>query len=72
LKAVLKIEGMSCEHCVKHVKNALLAMPGVVSAEVSLAAGSASVECGQDIAEPAFREAIDEAGYDLVSAKFQA
>jgi copper chaperone CopZ len=37
------IEGMSCEHCVRAVKNALEAQKGVKAAEVSLEGKSAQV-----------------------------
>ena len=35
-KLTLHIEGMSCGHCVKHATEALKAVKGVKSAEVSL------------------------------------
>lgn len=40
----IKIEGMSCAHCVSSVKQALEQVPGVTDAAVDLAAGEASVE----------------------------
>lgn len=40
----LKIEGMTCEHCVINVKSALAEVPGVTGpVEVSLAKGQAQV-----------------------------
>ena len=39
----LKIDGMSCGHCVASVKKALESVPGVDSAAVDLSAGSAAV-----------------------------
>lgn len=39
----LKIEGMSCGHCVATIKDALEALPGVESAQVSLDEGKAVV-----------------------------
>jgi copper chaperone len=38
----LKIDGMSCQHCVKSVREALLAVPGVTRADVEI--GHAKVE----------------------------
>ncbi|MHB8292752.1 MAG: heavy-metal-associated domain-containing protein, partial [bacterium] len=32
----INVYGMSCEHCVKTVTKAILALKGVISAEVSL------------------------------------
>ena len=37
----LKINGMTCDACAVHVKQALESVPGVQSAEVSYAKGSA-------------------------------
>ncbi len=57
----LKVEGMTCNHCVMAVKKALLKVPGVERAEVSLEKGEAVVE-GQ--ADPqALVRAVEEEGY---------
>ena len=40
----LAIEGMTCGHCVAHLKAALEAVPGVVRVEVDLKPGEARVE----------------------------
>jgi copper chaperone CopZ len=59
----LKISGMSCEMCVRHVTNALQGVEGVESANVSLEQGSATVEHdGVDIS--AMLEAVREEGYE--------
>lgn len=57
----LTIEGMTCGHCVAHVKTALEAVPGVVRAEVVLKPGAAKVE-GTATAE-ALCAAVAEEGY---------
>lgn len=44
MKKKILIEGMSCEHCVGHVKNALEGLDGVTSVEVSLENKCAIVE----------------------------
>ncbi|MCE1229031.1 MAG: cation transporter [Firmicutes bacterium] len=57
----ISIEGMTCNHCVGHVKKALLAVPGVQSAEVTLQPQQAQV---QGEADPkALIAAIEEEGY---------
>ena len=43
-KITVNVEGMSCEHCVKAVTNALKALPGVLSAKVDLKEKTAAVE----------------------------
>ena len=65
--STLHITGMSCEHCVKHVKEALEAVAGVKSAEVSLAEKSAAVEHGDEAEISALRAAVEEAGYEACS-----
>jgi copper chaperone len=42
--ARLKVEGMTCEHCVRAVTGALERAPGVARARVDLGEGSAIVE----------------------------
>lgn len=39
----LRVEGMTCGSCVRHVEGALRALPGVASAEVRLREGLALV-----------------------------
>lgn len=57
----LKVGGMSCEHCVKGVKQALEAVPGVRSASVDLDAGRAVVE--HDGPTEPLVSAVEEEGY---------
>ncbi|GHV10567.1 mercuric reductase [Spirochaetia bacterium] len=66
MKTTLKIDGMSCEHCVKHVKDALEEISGVKSAKVSLKANSADVEHDAAVTLAAMKEAVTEAGYEVV------
>ena len=40
---ILKIGGMSCEHCVRAVTEAVVSIAGVKSVNVSLEAGTAEV-----------------------------
>ena len=44
MKETLKIEGMTCDHCVMHVTNALEAIDGVEKAKVSLKKNEALVK----------------------------
>lgn len=65
----LKIEGMSCEHCKKAVTDALKALDGVEHVDVDLQAGKATVTFDPERAsEQEMREAIAEAGYEVVEA----
>ncbi len=64
MKKKISIEGMSCEHCVAHVKNALEGIDGVSAVEVNLEGKYATVET--DVNDEILKEAIEEEGYDVV------
>lgn len=65
MKKKILIEGMSCEHCVAHVKEALENLDKVTSVEVSLEDKWAIVETGNSDDE--LKSAIEEEGYDVVN-----
>ena len=60
-KITIDVEGMMCEHCVKHVKDAL--EKNGVKATVSLADKKAYVE--GSISDDAIRSCISDAGYEV-------
>ncbi len=67
-KTVLKIEGMSCDHCKKAVTDALTELDGVERVEVDLEAGQANVSYDPAQATTAaMKEAVEEAGYEVVA-----
>jgi len=65
MKKKISISGMSCEHCVKHVTNALKELAGVSNVEVNLAAKNAIIEASDDLTDEAIKAAIDDAGYEV-------
>jgi len=64
---IVKIDGMSCQNCVRHVTEALEEIPGVGSVSVSLEESQAVVESEGSIGEDQINAVIDEAGYTVVS-----
>ena len=64
MKRKILIEGMSCNKCVGHVKEALEDLDGVTSVEVSLEGKNAIVETTAN--DEALKEVIEEEGYDVV------
>ena len=60
----IKIEGMSCQHCVGHVTEALKNIPGLSDVNVSLEDKCATVSGSADHA--VIKAAIEEEGYDVV------
>lgn len=65
MRKKLYIEGMSCQHCVGHVANALKEVKGVEYVEVDLKGSYAIMELSKDIDRSIFSQALDEAGYHL-------
>lgn len=66
MEKTLKIEGMSCGHCSKRVKDALEAVKGVESAEVSHETGLAVVKLDKDVADKVLEKAVARAGYKVI------
>ena len=62
----MTINGMMCAHCQAHVEKALNAIDGVTAA-VDLAAKSATVTLSKDVADEILKNAVTEAGYEVVS-----
>ena len=64
-KTHLKIEGMTCQHCVSHVTEALEGVAGVASAKVNLKKGEAVVK-SEDASLEQLIAAVAAAGYKVV------
>jgi copper ion binding protein len=62
----LKVTGMSCQMCVKHVTQALEGLDGVSEVKVNLEPGTAVVTFDPAATGMAqFQSAVDEAGYQV-------
>ena len=59
----IKIQGMSCQHCVMSVSKALGGLPGVKNLKVDLVREEATFENTQNVAREDIRKAVEEAGY---------
>ncbi|KOA21210.1 copper chaperone CopZ [Clostridium homopropionicum DSM 5847] len=66
MKKKILIEGMSCGHCVKHVKDALSELNGVTNVDVNLDSKTAILESNLDVKDEEIKFAVDDAGYDVV------
>ena len=62
--ATVKINGMSCQHCVASVTKALEAINGVRDVSVDLEKGEASYE--GDVDEQVIKVAITKTGFEIV------
>jgi copper ion binding protein len=65
--ATLTVAGMTCGHCVAAVREEVAAIHGVTEVDVDLATGAVTVTSAQPIEESALREAVEEAGYELLA-----
>ena len=64
-KMVIGVEGMSCNNCAKHVKNALEELTGVKEAVVNLDMKNAEISYEGELHEEEISKAIVEAGYEF-------
>ncbi|MCC7195971.1 MAG: heavy-metal-associated domain-containing protein [Gemmatimonadaceae bacterium] len=63
----MRIEGMSCGHCVKAVSKALGALPGVAVDKVEVGSATVTFDPGATPAERV-RRAVEDEGYRVVGA----
>ena len=61
----LKVEGMMCGNCEKHVRKALEAIDGVESAAASHEAGTAVVNLSKDVADDVLKAAVEAEEYTV-------
>jgi len=60
----VKVKGMSCQHCVNSVSQALQQVEGITNVEVSLDKGEAQFEEDRHVDREAVRKAVQDAGYE--------
>ena len=66
-KTTLKVQGMTCNHCVMRVAKALKAVPGVQDAQVDLQKAEAAVTYDDaKVTTDKLSNAVVEAGYKVV------
>ncbi len=61
----IKIEGMSCQHCVKRVEEALKDSFETNSVSVDLANNQAMVDFSNKVSEQQIKDVIEDVGYDV-------
>ncbi|MDZ5782717.1 copper chaperone CopZ [Marinococcus luteus] len=68
-KETIQVEGMSCGHCVSAVEGSVGELQGVSNVKVNLDTGVVDVEYDPEVtSRKDIDEAIDDQGYDVVSA----
>ncbi|MCL2851555.1 MAG: copper ion binding protein [Defluviitaleaceae bacterium] len=65
VKTILNVEGMSCEHCVKAVKDAVGALNGVSGVSVDMNLNTVMVDHSEKVDKAQIEAAIKEEGYGI-------
>ncbi|MDW0111172.1 copper chaperone CopZ [Sporosarcina aquimarina] len=65
MKEVLKVEGMSCGHCVNSIESSVGELKGVSSVKVDLAGNEVTVEYDNEATLGQIKEAIEDQGYEV-------
>ena len=66
MKTKITVEGMSCGHCVNHVKGALEELENVRNVDVNLEKKTAIFDSNMEIGEDKIKFAIEDVGYEVV------
>jgi copper ion binding protein len=61
------VRGMTCDHCGRAVTTEVSKIPGVTAVQVDVPAGRLTVEADGPVDLSDLAEAVDEAGYELVT-----
>jgi copper ion binding protein len=62
------VQGMTCDHCAGSVTAEVTKIPGVSGVVVDVEAGRLTVDSEAPVSDEAVSEAVEEAGYELVTA----
>ena len=62
---VIKVSGMSCEHCATAVRAEIGGLTGVSDVDVDVASGEVKITADPVPDDAALRAAVDAAGYEL-------
>jgi len=66
-EVTLKVEGMSCNHCVQSVERSVGELAGVEAVKVNLAEGKVAVKFDEaKVTRAQIEEVIDDQGYTVV------
>ena len=65
MKTKITVNGMSCMHCVNHVKEALSELKGISNITVSLEGKFAEFDSTGEVSEDDIKSAIEDFGYEF-------
>jgi copper chaperone len=67
MATILKVKGMSCQHCVMSVTRALNQLEGIQNVQVDLQKGEVRFDNTKALALNRIEKTIEEAGYEVIS-----
>jgi len=68
MASILKVKGMSCQHCVMSVTKALNQLGGIQNIQVDLTKGEVRFDNTKAVLMDQIKKAIEEAGYQVISS----
>lgn len=69
MKKIIKINGMSCNHCKMSIEQALKNIEGIENVEVNLEDKQAIIETSKEIKNETIIDVIDEIGFEVENIK---
>ncbi len=66
MASMIKVKGMSCQHCVMSVTKALGQLEGIKNVQVDLAKGEVRFDNTKEIASGRIEKAVTDAGYQVI------
>jgi copper chaperone len=63
---VMKVKGMSCQHCVMSVTKALNQLGGITNVQIDIAKGEVRFDNTKGVTSDQIQKAITDAGYEVI------
>jgi copper chaperone len=67
MASIIKVKGMSCQHCVMSVTKALNHLEGIQNVQVDLQKGEVRFDNSKGITSNRIEKAIKDAGYEVIA-----
>ncbi|NQT74296.1 MAG: heavy-metal-associated domain-containing protein [Chloroflexi bacterium] len=66
MKTTIKVSGMSCANCVRHMSEALQGLDGIKDVQIDLPTGEVTFEKVDSVTMDEVATVVQEAGYQMV------
>jgi len=66
MRKKILVEGMKCENCAKHVKEALTNVEGVTNVDINLSDKYVLLDTAADVSDEAIKNAINTEKYNVI------